>query len=95
MKILVASYKGGVGKSSISQGIASYLGAEYVTNDTISIDDPVIHQIQPRLRRIPEELLFAGREDVHVVYDFGAMSTNVDPKVIMRWSMSILWSSRP
>lgn len=81
MKILVASYKGGVGKSSLSYNMAQFMGAAYVTNDTISIDDPAIHQIEPRLKRIPEELFFEDDDNTHVVFDFGAMSTNIDPKV--------------
>lgn len=77
MKVLFSNYKGGVGKSSIAYNMALFAGFHYVTNDTTSLDDPSIHQIEPRLKRIPEAQLFAEK----VIYDFGAMSTQVDPKV--------------
>ncbi|MBE0507527.1 MAG: ParA family protein [Marinospirillum sp.] len=77
MKILFSNYKGGVGKSSIAYNMTLFAGFHYVTNDTTILDDPDTIRIEPRLKRIPKEIKSLG----NVVYDFGAMSTQVDPKV--------------
>lgn len=77
MKLFVGNYKGGVGKTSVAYGLADYVGLHYVTNDIITLDDPSITRIKPNLKRIPKDIVVF--EDV--VFDFGAMSTQVDPKV--------------
>lgn len=77
MIILFTSFKGGVGKSSIAFNIAAYINSNYVTNDIIAIDDESVIQIEPKKRRIPVQ--FCSETDV--VFDFGAMSTQIDPKV--------------
>ena len=78
MIILFTSYKGSVGKSSIAFNIAAYINSTYVTNDIITIDDDAAtNQIEPGLKRIP----FQYRSKQNIVFDFGAMSTQVDPKV--------------
>lgn len=77
MNVLFTSYKGGVGKSSLAFNMSIALGYRYITNDTTLSDDPEIQQIIPTLKRIPKNLLF---ED-STIYDFGAMSTQLDPKV--------------
>lgn len=77
MKILVVSLKGGVGKSSIALSIADLYGYTYVTNDLITSNNTNAIQVSPNRKRIPKEHLQI--EDV--VFDFGAMSTQIDPKV--------------
>lgn len=77
MKILFSNYKGGVGKSSIAYNLAMFAGFIYVTNDNVTLDDPDTIRIEPRLKRIPQEIKSLD----NIVYDFGAMSTQVDPKV--------------
>lgn len=77
MKILLCNYKGGVGKSSIAYNMATYAGYTYVTNDTTILADTETLRIKPCLKRIPREIKALD----NVIYDFGAMSTQVDPKV--------------
>ena len=77
IKILFLSYKGGVGKSSLAINLAAEIDADYVTNDLISTSTKAI-QIEPNKRRIPKGLLTLDR----VVFDFGAMSTQLDPKAV-------------
>tara|TARA_R110001583_G_C5658391_1_gene409422 strand:+ start:3883 stop:4476 length:594 start_codon:yes stop_codon:yes gene_type:complete len=77
MKILVASLKGGTGKSSIAANLSTYIDAPYVTNDIVVSDKSNVYQIAHSLKRVP----FEYRHLKHVVFDFGAMSTNIDPKV--------------
>ena len=77
IKILFINYKGGVGKSALAINLAAEIGADYVTNDIITTSTNAI-QIAPNKRRIPKELL----ELDCVVFDFGAMSTQLDPKAV-------------
>lgn len=77
MIILFTSVKGGVGKSSIAFNLAAYVNYTYVTNDIIAIDDDTAIQIEPKKRRIPVQL----SSEPNIVFDFGAMSTQIDPKV--------------
>jgi len=77
IKILFLSYKGGVGKSSLAQNLASGIDATYVTNDLITTSTQAI-QIEPNKRRIPKAILALDC----VVYDMGAMSTQLDPKLV-------------
>jgi len=77
MKALFASLKGGTGKSSISTNFSTYINAPCVTNDIVISDKSNAYQIPHSLKRVP----FEYRHLKHVVFDFGAMSTNIDPKV--------------
>jgi MinD-like ATPase involved in chromosome partitioning or flagellar assembly len=77
IKILFLSYKGGVGKSSIAQNMALDIEAAYVTNDLVTTSTQAI-QIEPNKHRIPKALLSLEC----VVFDFGAMSTKLDPKAV-------------
>jgi len=77
MNVLFVSYKGGVGKSSIAFNYSVYMGYRYITNDLVAIEAPEVFQIDANKNRIPELLCY---ED-DTVFDFGAMSTKVDPKV--------------
>ncbi|MEI6894003.1 MAG: ParA family protein [Colwellia sp.] len=77
MKILFCSLKGGVGKSSIASNFATYQNATYVTNDLVVPSKSQANQIRHSLKRVPYEFHHLK----NVVFDFGAMSTNIDPKV--------------
>jgi len=77
MKILFASLKGGVGKSSLAANLSTYINAPCVTNDIVVSDKSKVYQISHSLKRVPLEY----RHLKNVVFDFGAMSTNIDPKV--------------
>jgi cellulose biosynthesis protein BcsQ len=77
MRILVASIKGGVGKTAISTGLATYLNSTYVTNDLINTKNSDNFQIEANRKRIPMQ--YAKLEDV--VYDFGAMYSQLDSKL--------------
>lgn len=77
LKVLFLNYKGGVGKSALAINLAAEIGADYVTNDIITTCTNAI-QIPPNKRRIPKEILKLER----VVFDFGAMSTQLDPKAV-------------
>ncbi len=77
IKVLFLNYKGGVGKSALAINLAAEIGADYVTNDIITTCTNAI-QIPPNKRRIPKEILKLDR----VVFDFGAMSTQLDPKAV-------------
>jgi cellulose biosynthesis protein BcsQ len=77
IKILFMSYKGGVGKSALAINLASEINADYVTNDLITTSTNAI-QIDYTKRKIPKGLLSLDR----VVFDFGAMSTHLDPKAV-------------
>lgn len=77
IKMLFINYKGGVGKSSLAINLAAEIDAEYVTNDIISTSINAI-QIAPTKRTISKGLLSLKR----VVFDFGAMSTQLDHKSV-------------
>lgn len=78
MNILITSYKGGVGKSSIGYNMAVYLGYRFITNDIISNPHPDTIQIDSVKKRIPKQYCFVDQ----TIFDFGAMSTQVDPKLV-------------
>ncbi len=84
MKIIFTSFKGGVGKSSIAFNVAAHINSTYITNDMIAIDDKAVIQIEPKKRRIPAQYC----SETDIVLDFGAMSTQIDPKVSHALSMS-------
>ncbi len=77
MNVLFTAYKGGVGKSSIAFNYSIYTSKRYITNDIIAIKDDNIIQIPPIKRRIPIQHCYP----TDTVYDFGAMSTQLDAKI--------------
>ncbi len=77
MKILVAAIKGGVGKTGIALNLATYIGAQCVTNDIVVNDNSDIIQLEPKTRSMP--LKFCA--NVPVVFDFGASYNSLDPKL--------------
>jgi MinD-like ATPase involved in chromosome partitioning or flagellar assembly len=77
MKILFCSLKGGVGKSSLAANLATYINSAYVTNDIVVPNKTKAYQIPHSTKRIP----FEFQHLKNVVFDLGAMSTNIDPKV--------------
>jgi len=77
MKYLFISLKGGVGKTAISTNLAAYLRLKYVTNDLSSFQHSFVELIKPNKKRIPNHLL----KEPDIVFDFGALSTKIDPKV--------------
>lgn len=77
MRVLVASIKGGVGKTAISSCLATYLSSAYVTNDLVNENNSDDVQIKANCKRIPMQ--YAKLDDV--VYDFGAMYRQLDSKI--------------
>jgi len=77
MRILVASIKGGVGKTAIASCLATYLNSTYVTNDLVNANNSDDVQIKANSKRIPMQ--YAKLDDV--VYDFGAMYSQLDSKI--------------
>lgn len=77
MKALFVSLKGGVGKSSLALNYAIYTNSICLTNDIVTSDNCRTIKIEPSKKRIP--LQYLNKTDL--VLDFGAMSTNIDPKV--------------
>lgn len=78
MKTLFVSLKGGVGKSCLATFMAANYGLPYVTNDlTPPQSEEETIQIDTNKKRIPKHIL--DLDDV--VYDFGAISTYLDPKI--------------
>lgn len=77
MKYLVVSIKGGVGKTGIAQNLATYIGAQCVTNDLVVNANSNIIQLEPKKKSIPVK--FCAR--VPVVFDFGASYNSLDPKL--------------
>lgn len=79
MKTLFVSLKGGVGKSCLATFMATYLNHIYITNDLIipALNDENAIQIDTNKKRIPKHILQLD----DVVFDFGAISTYLDPKI--------------
>lgn len=77
MRYLITNLKGGVGKSAIALNFAAYTGGLYITNDLTAPAHHDVIQIAPNKKRIPRNL---AQMD-NVVFDFGALSTFLDPKV--------------
>jgi len=77
MKILVTAVKGGVGKTGIALNLATYIGAQCVTNDLVVNDNSGIIQIEPKTKSMP--IKFCAQ--VPVVFDFGASYNSIDPKL--------------
>ena len=77
MKILVTAIKGGVGKTGIALNLATYIGAQCVTNDLVVNDNSGIIQIEPKTKSMP--IKFCA--NVPVVFDFGASYNSIDPKL--------------
>ena len=77
MKYLVVSIKGGVGKTGIAQNLATYIGAQCVTNDLVVSSNSNITQLEPKKKSIPVK--FCAR--IPVVFDFGASYNSLDPKL--------------
>ena len=77
MKVLFVSLKGGVGKSSLALSYAIHTDSICITNDIVTSDNCRVIKIEPSTKRIP--LQYLNKTDI--VLDFGAMSTNIDPKV--------------
>ncbi len=78
MKYLVVSIKGGVGKTGIAQNLATYIGAQCVTNDLVVNANSNIIQLESKKKSIPVK--FCAR--VPVVFDFGASYNSLDPKLL-------------
>lgn len=78
MKVLFINYKGGVGKSSIAFNFSAYTNSIYITNDITAINDATVVQIETKRKRIPAKYL----NEKDITLDFGAMSTQVDHKVV-------------
>lgn len=81
MKIIVFSFKGGVGKTSISTEIALNYKFNLVTNDVITdftgIKSINCAKIATNLKRLPQPILNSKKD---TVFDIGAMSGVIDPK---------------
>jgi cellulose biosynthesis protein BcsQ len=77
MRCLVVSIKGGVGKSSIALNLASYTNGSYITNDLVTCNNSKAIQIEYNKKVIP----LAYSKIQNAVYDFGAMYSQIDPKV--------------
>lgn len=77
MIVGIIGIKGGTGKTTIAKFFAAYFGYRYITNDLVGRWDAKYIQIKAKLKRIPAALCFPNQ----TVYDFGAMSTQIDPKV--------------
>lgn len=77
MKFIVCSMKGGVGKSVISRSLAIYTNSTYVTNDLSTPLNTTTQSLRGSKKRLPIHLV----KNPDVVFDFGAMSTAIDPKL--------------
>lgn len=77
MRVLFGSLKGGVGKSSLALNYAIHANSICLTNDIVTSDNCRVIKIEPSKKRIPLQYL----NKTNMVLDFGAMSTNIDPKV--------------
>ena len=82
---LFTSLKGGVGKTSLAQCLSLYTGVPIVTNDIATVDESEnTIQIESNLKRIPPDIL----EMEDLIFDFGAMSTAIDPKIAQAAEMA-------
>lgn len=77
MNLGILGIKGGTGKTTIAKCFAARYDYPYITNDLVGRWEPKYVQIEHSLKRIPAALC-RHRE---TVYDFGAMSTHIDPKI--------------
>lgn len=77
LRYLITSLKGGVGKSAIALNLAAYTGSLYITNDLTAPAHHDVVQIESDKKRIPLSLT----QEKNAVFDFGALSTYLDPKV--------------
>ncbi len=77
MRFLITNLKGGTGKSAIALNFAAYTDSLYITNDLTAPAHHDVVQIEPDKKRIPLSLT----REKDVVFDFGALSTYLDPKV--------------
>lgn len=77
MRYLITSMKGGVGKSSLGLNLAAHSDSQYVTNDIITASIKDVIQIPINKKRIPAALTKLD----NVVFDLGALSSLLDPKV--------------
>ena len=81
MKLAVFSFKGGVGKTSISMEIALKYKYNLVTNDIITditgITSINCTKIATNLKRLPITIVNSKKD---TVFDIGAMSGTIDPK---------------
>ena len=81
MNITFFNFKGGVGKTSLAAAYALSRKSGFVTNDLSRLDHigfEYFTQLDANRKRIPAELL----HEENTVYDMGAMSGAIDPKVI-------------
>ncbi|MDF1882611.1 ParA family protein [Sulfurimonas sp. SAG-AH-194-C21] len=83
MYLTVISIKGGVGKTSIATNIALNNNYTLVTNDVVTdlsrLQTINTHLIDSKLKKIPSRYLKGDRD---IVFDMGAMTGLVDPKVM-------------
>lgn len=77
MNLGILGIKGGTGKTTIAKCFAAFYDYPYITNDLVGRWEPKYQQIDAKLKRIPAALCRTKQ----TVYDFGAMSTHIDPKV--------------
>lgn len=77
MNLGILGIKGGTGKTMIAKCFAARYDYPYITTDLVGHWEPKYVQIEAKLKRIPAALC----RTCETVYDFGAMSTHIDPKV--------------
>ena len=83
MNITVLGVKGGVGKTSIATSLALNnnftLLTNYVVTDLTKLKSIKTHLIDTNLKKIPSRFL---KKDRDIIFDMGAMTGLIDPKVI-------------
>ena len=77
MKYLIVSVKGGVGKTGFALNLATYIGAQCVTNDLVVNENSGIIQLEIKSRSIPIKLC----NKQPIVFDFGASYNSIDTKL--------------